>query len=862
MNTACLDPLGIHGRLGRMFSHFCQLSFRGLAFLMMVGFLPAQPKSSAVALVDRPEHQAALQALANGLPEVAAVKWERLLAVPELSHDDAGKVAMRMVDAYVRARVPEKAIVALTLFDLPDEDFWLAQCYLIQGRYREAERLLKSYLKADGKYASEAKLALGLAIGGQGRESTSRKEFKELQTDSNAAVAREARLLWNESEIVVGRSDSVLKRLAAEDRSDLQVTFLSACAYLEKGDGKAAEKILRRLLEDKQPMPPRLRDACILRLVTAYQLQPGRARTAERLLNQILDQDQPIEFYETAFSMLREMDDGDAEVLSKLLGWASQPKPAQRRALALFHAASIMRDSGQFSEAVGLIETFRSLFPRHPREADALRLAMECYGAMHADDRVLELATEWRNKYDAGSEGSVDYLTGMIRFSRKEYSEAMELFGKAAQAATDFAPGHRALYNMAVAAFFAGDSRAYESCLVELKKKPEIEALDGPARKPDENEDLAAKLQLERCLQLASKRDSSAESALQDFIKEHQGHPALVQAQVALAEFYLLNDMPLTKAAQSALDACSGIKDIAPEWQERIDYTAMWVREANGDHVGAARSGLSFLGRWPKSPRRDQVRMTVAQALYRGEEYAQAMAQFELLVEENTESPYAESALFFAGKSAMAQINAEGLDHAIELWSEVAQRNGPLANEARRQQALAKRREGKEGDALAVIESLLTAKNPPTGEERLSLLIEKGELLMLLAGQEPKGIDDAAAIFRQIQMDGKAPRAWRSRAGVLLSQCFERSGKVSEALEVCSDVVESSLAGNSIALTPTDYLWLYRAGFAALRMLEDRKQWDAAAKLADRLAKSGGDQAEEAKKHATRILTEHFIWDK
>ena len=288
----------------------------------------------------------------------------------------------------------------------------------------------------------------------------------------------------------------------------------------------------------------------------------------------------------------------------------------------------------------------------------------------------------------------------------------------------------------------------------------------------------------------------------------------------------------------------------------------MWIREADSDHAGAAKLGLVFLEHWPKSSRRDQVRMTVAQALYRGEEYAQAMAQFELLVEENAESPYAEAALFFAGKSAMAQINAEGLDHAIELWSEVAQRNGPLANEARRQQALAKRREGKESDALAVIESLLTAKKPPTGEERLSLLVEKGELLMLLAGQEPKGLDDAATLFRQIQNDAKAPRAWRSRAGVLLSQCYERMGKVSEALEICSDVVEANLAGNAVTLTPTDYIWFYRAGFAALRMLEDRKQWDAAAKLADRLAKSGGDQAEEAKKHATRILTEHFIWDK
>jgi outer membrane protein assembly factor BamD (BamD/ComL family) len=813
-------------------------------------------------LEDQPEHQAALQALASGLPEVAAVKWERLLHDASLTHEQADAIAMRMVEALVRARLPEKAIVALTLFQLPDEDFWLAQCRLLQGRLREAEILLRSYIKPGARYQEYAQMALGQVIGGQGRESTSRKEFRDLQSSSNPALSREARLLWNESEIVAGRSENVLKRLTTEERVDLRVSFLSACAYLENGDGKTAERILRKILEAKTPMPPRLRDACVLRLAEAYRLQVGRARKAEKLINKLLDQDEPIEFYETAFADLRELDDGDADLVTHLLSWAFQPKPAERQALALFHAAAVLRDRGHFTEAAGLVETFRTLFPDHPREGDALRMAMECYGAMQADDRVLELAKEWRNKFEAGSGGAVDYLTGMIRFSRKDFAQAMGLFEKAAQLSAELIPARRALYNMAVAAYFAGDKRAYEGCLVELQKKPDTENTDAPARKSSNTDDLAATLELEHARQLASKRDAGAEAALQTFIQSHGDHPLLVQAEVALAEFYLLNDTPLTKSAQTAVDACRAIKEVSQEWQERVDYTALWVKQAEADHPGVAKLGLAFLERWTKSARRDQVRMTVAQALYRSEEFAQAMAQFELLVEENAESPFAEAALFFAGKSSMAQINAEGLDHAIELWGEVAQRGGPLAREAQRQQALAKRREGKESDALAVIETLLTAKTPPTGEERLSLLVEKSELLMLIAKQEPKGLEDALGILRQIMQDAKAPRAWRSRAGVLLEQCLERMGKVSEALEVCHDVVESSLSGNSIATTPTDFLWLYRAGFSALRILEEHKQWEAAAKLADRLAKTNGDQAEEAKKHATRILTEHFIWDK
>lgn len=844
--------------------HFHRLASTIFTVALSAGALLAQPKDKSlredpkVPLQDLPEHQAALRALAEGMPEVAAVKWERILESSELRREDVSGAALRLVDASVRARLPDKAAVALTLFDVPEKEFWLAQCDMLRGRLREAENHFKTYLKnGGGPYESSAKLALGAVIAGQGREATARKEFKNLTTDRDPVVAKEARILWNENENAAGRADSVLRRMANEGHGDPEAIFVTACAYLEKHDGRMAERTLRRVLDSKKSMPPRLRDAYVLRLVEAYRLQPGRARTAERLLNQLINGDHPSAFYETAFSMLRELDDGDADVPTRLMAWAFQPKPEERRALALFHLASIFRDLGRYTEAAGLFETFRTLYPDHLRDGDALRLAMECYGAMGADDRVLELANEWRNRYDAGSGGAVDYLTGMIRFSRKEFGQAMALFSKAAAASTDLLPSQRALYNMAVSAFFSGDTQVYAQCLAELQKSPETSG-----KKEDEDADLGSKLELERCLQLASKRDAGTEAALQAFIKAHPGHPRLVEANIALAEYYLLNDMPLTRTAQSAIDACAALPAPAPEWAERIDYIKMWIREADGDFPGVAKAGLTFLERWPDSTRRDQVRMTVAQALYRAEDYAAAMAQFELLVEENAESPFAEAALFFAGKSSMAQINAEGLDHAIELWSEVAQRNGPLANEARRQQAIAKRREGKEGDALAAIESLLTAKTPPVGEERLALLVEKGELLMLLAPTEPKSLDDAVVIFRDIQKDRAAPRSWRSRAGVLLSQCYERMGKVSEALEVCHDVVESSLAGSSAAITPTDYRWLYRAGFAAIRLLEERKQWDAAANLAERLAKTGGDQAEEAKKLATRILTEHFIWDK
>jgi hypothetical protein len=86
--------------------------------------------------------------------------------------------------------------------------------------------------------------------------------------------------------------------------------------------------------------------------------------------------------------------------------------------------------------------------------------------------------------------------------------------------------------------------------------------------------------------------------------------------------------------------------------------------------------------------------------------------------------------------------------------------------------------------------------------------------------------------------------------------------KPEEALEACYDVVESHLANATGSPTPAESVWLYRAGFAALDILERKKEWEAAAHLADRLANTSGDRAAEAKAYATRLRLEHFLWDK
>jgi len=839
----------------------------------------APPAAKAVVLKDRAEYQAALRASSQGLFDVAAINYERLLGDKNLAAKDATAVSERLVDALVRAKNDQKALAALSLFQVPDADYWRGQVQLIQQQYKDAEISLERYLAGTGqKYAELAKLSLGQAIAAQGRENTGRKEFKDLLASKDPRISQRARILHYESEIISDRSPSPLKPEENEGY-EMQIEFVRTCAMLKKGEGKQAEIFLRRLItkleaarhEGTVPSPgsgspaaiKQLRDASVVRLAEAYASQE-RWRTAEKLLTIFLDEDMPTDYYEEAFSFMAGLKtpEGKEDVRSKLTRWSTSTRPPRRRALALYYLAEAEREDGRTREAIQALETFYAVYPYHARSSEVLRTLMGLYGALHDDEKVLELAKVWQKRFATWRDEGVDYLTGMIRFSRAEYEDAADLFQRSADIATDVVIKKRALYNMAVCAWLGDNKPLFQKCLTQLQNTPNNPA---PPPKPGAvpPPDPAGQLMLEKALSMAARREPGAEEALQEFIKAYPSDGKIAAANLAVAELCLLALPPRARSAQAALDAAMASPYITDAEKERVDYTRVWIQEAGGSDARVIGEGMHFLTLWPKSARRDEMQMKVAQAHYRLQDYAKAQARFEALVEENPDSPFAEVALFFAGQSAMNLLTAEGVDKALTLWADVITRNGPLARDARREQARAKRRQGQEKEALSVIESLLTTKPAPEGTERLSLLVEKGELLTLLAKSSPSLLAEAAQVFVGISQDNGASRPWRSRAGVLLSQVYIQMGQEAEALKASFDVVENCLlTAPSQPLSPQDFLWLYRAGFAALDLLEAKQSWEAAARLADRLAASGGDRATEAKDRATRLRLEHFLWEK
>jgi tetratricopeptide (TPR) repeat protein len=245
--------------------------------------------------------------------------------------------------------------------------------------------------------------------------------------------------------------------------------------------------------------------------------------------------------------------------------------------------------------------------------------------------------------------------------------------------------------------------------------------------------------------------------------------------------------------------------------------------------------------------------MKVAEAYYRVQNLAGARTYFELVALKWPESPYADTALYFAGRAALSIGSAESQNAAISLFEQVAERAGPLAFDARVQQAAAKRLQGSHAEALLLLDALL-AEAPAA--RRPGLLCDKAEILISTGKNKA-----ASDLLSPKVITNDLAYSWRARMLYLRAMALRAEKRLEEALEACYDAVELGLDPVAPAATPAEFEWLYRAGFLAISLMEESQQWEPAANMAERLSRTGAPLAEEAGAMASRIRLQHFIWD-
>jgi tetratricopeptide (TPR) repeat protein len=439
----------------------------------------------------------------------------------------------------------------------------------------------------------------------------------------------------------------------------------------------------------------------------------------------------------------------------------------------------------------------------------------------------------------------IEFRPAATAYREGRFREAMERFS--AQAGED--PGDAAgrdLFNAALAALREGDVGAYV---------PIEEALQ--RRNPRSG--LLADLSYLAGLSFAAKGDPAAFDRLNRFVQEHPGHPAHVDARLALAEIQL-NQAPARPKEAREIFELLRTRPLTLSQSERLDYAAVWAERIDGDSDALLRRAEEFVANWPGSPHLGEILMILAAEHYARKNLGAAEASFRRIAAEFPESPYAGLARFFGAKASPPS------EETVAKWRGLIEEKGPFANEAAHELGLLLLSLDRFDEARAEFDRLL--ERLPSGQPlRFAVMADlayASYLEALAAGRHPDKLTEAAERFAALASLEGAPPFWRYNAAVRRGKCVEALGKPSVALEIYRSIVEETRSGqgeDGVILPPEETDWVFRAGFAAIEILNAGKDWAGAIDVADALAGKSGPRAIEATQLAEKLRLKHWVWD-
>ena len=492
----------------------------------------------------------------------------------------------------------------------------------------------------------------------------------------------------------------------------------------------------------------------------------------------------------------------------------------------------------KLDRATTSIDAFIGNFPDHPllpriyiMQADVALERRQFPEAV----RALEAAERHAKTEELRAE--IELRTGLVHYRQGEYLLATNKFESAARRSPPLR--ETALYDGALASLNQKNFEHFEEQYRELNTLRS-------------NGELRAELILEEGLLQARHSDPRAEETLQLFLLNFAKQRRAPEARLALAELAFVGG---NNAAAARYLNVANEAPRTPQTDEHAEYLAIFLEESKTPRDGAKVIELArrFVTQRAESPLLPEVRLKLGQIYFRNEDYANAETQFATLAKESPTSPYAETALFLAGQSAMKTINPDAIGRALGLLDQVVKRDGPLKLYARQQQAIVQSGLRNEGEAIKLYHIILAAQPPPEPELRHAALCAKGNSLAILGRTEPKQLETALAVYDELAASDATP-AWRNQALYKKAAALELLGRSQDALMAYYDVLGRSTAQDR------EFLWYYKAGFEAARIFETAKDWKSAIGIYEKMAALEGPRAAEARMRVKQLRLENFLW--
>jgi TolA-binding protein len=785
----------------------------------------------------------AIQAHRSGIPEVSITKLRQFLAnQPMPAREETARILLAR--CLIETQKMEEAAQVLARASGPEATFLKAQEALRSRRFKEAADYFTELIAPPNEFSIEARLGLADTQNATGEHEAALKTLGPLIADERSADPR-AKLVAAEiylTESNIPAAEQLISNLQTNTgKGKVEKICLEGELALKQGKLEEAAAAFSKVLAEAEDRTFRI--VAVARLGLAKVLvQKQEFEEAENELEKLIS-DQPRsailgDLFLNLFEIYSKENNPETTELARWAAENPQVSGPDRPAYALYYLTRLQIQQGLTTEAVENCRKLVERFPDHPAAVDAsLILGNQQIEAGHFDDAIRQLEHLLERSPNLAPEDRfrVNYLLGEANYLRGNISAARDIFHNLA---VKFAfDRQNILFNWAICSLQLGDASAYEQAFQELAQ-----------RKPEEN--LVGDLVFTKGLLEAKSGSDSADETLGKFVERFPNDPQASQARLIQAELRMNGRPQDLDGARKALTDVSATRD--PQVDEKADRVKFFLASADPSQNARSVQALAqdYLQKYPDSPAKAEVRLKLGELYFRENDFPNAQTQFELVQEDSPDSPLVETALFLAGEAARKSLNSASVDRAISLFEDVYKLGGPLKFQARLEQATTMRQTKHEREAIVLLDDLLT-QNPPT-DIRYRALDGKGESLFTLAANEPKLYEQAIGAFDALLASEGLPTEWKQQALYQKGKCFEKLGKLDDALSNYYDVLAAEGDG--------DQLWFFRAGFDAAQILEDRRSWSSAAAIYEKLANTRGARAEEAKNRLTRLRLEHFLW--
>lgn len=794
---------------------------------------------------DSAELTAAARPLADGVPQVAVVRLRNLLE-RELPEAERSAASEKLAEALIAAGQPTEALPILAepaVAQRPAATFLAAQANAALGRWPEA---LASYQRTRGMqnspFRSEAHFGEATVLRALGKIDDALKVLDALRGDERWSV----RARFRSVELLIEKNDTAaatrllgtVQTKSTPERKERR--FLRGSIALAQNNRSSATELFGSILKAPEGAPHSVLIATLMAMAEAH-LQSKTPANGDDFLEDFIEHHPTDEELPAIFAKLDQLYAAERRQSRHELGrWANE-EAEPRRALSLWYLARAELRLGHPELALQAFQQLQQNRPSYPLVAEAALEHAQLEAERGRFDEALKVLDEARARRPAPLvQERIEMLRGAIEYQAKRFTTAAQTFRQVANSDSPLA--RDALYDVSLGWLQGGNAEQFAAATKELAQQ------SGDAKAP-------ADLLLEQGLVQASRGESEAGATLQKFLRDFPQHERAAEAWVALAELaFHATPRRLEEAVkdlQNAADAHPGV--IA---SERGDYLSIWIADATPDSDDGKLIGLAtqYLQRYPASPRLPDVRLKLAETYFRRQDFPAAQTQFELLAQQNPDSPAAEKAQFFAAQAATQSMAAGSLQRALTLFDAVVKRNGELKWAARNEQAVIERKLGKPQDALTLYDEVSRSDAKP-GEKR-EALCGKADIFYEIGATDPTNYRRAIELYDELAAQKDASAHWRNQALFKKGMCLEKLDAPADALATFYRIVEDDTRPER----QREFFWFYKAGFNAARLLEEQSKWQPAAAIYEKLAFAGGGRSEEAKSRLNRLRLEHFLW--